>query len=163
MNRISTLITSAARLAERVGTSLQWLSPTLARFTVGLVFFQSGWGKLHDLDKVTNYFTELGLAAPAFQARLASTAEFVCGGLLLAGFATRFAVVPLIITMCVAIRTALWQQVDGLGSLVGLTEFAYIALLVWLGTHGPGPLSLDALVARRSERSGTHATMPATA
>ena len=163
MKRISTLITGAVWLAERVGTSLQWLSPTLARLTVGLVFFQSGWGKLHDLDKVTNYFTELGLAAPAFQARLASTAEFVCGGLLLAGFATRFAVVPLIITMCVAIRTALWQQVDGLGSLVGLTEFAYVALLVWLGTHGPGPLSLDELVARRIERSGTHATMPATA
>ena len=163
MNRISTLITSAARLAERVGTSLQWLSPAVARLTVGLVFFQSGWGKLHDLDKVTNYFTELGLAAPAFQARLASMAEFVCGGLLLAGFATRFAVVPLIITMCVAIRTALWPQVDGLGNLVGLTEFAYIALLVWLGTHGAGPLSLDALVARGCERSGTHATMPATA
>jgi len=160
MNRISTLVTSAARLAERVGTSLQWLSPTLARLTVGLVFFQSGWGKLHDLDKVTNYFTELGLAAPAFQARLASTAEFVCGGLLLAGFATRFAVVPLIITMCVAIRTALWPQVDGLGTLVGLTEFAYIALLVWLGTHGPGPLSLDWLVARG--RLGVGA-LPATA
>jgi len=154
MNRISTLITSAAWLAERVGTSLQWLSPAVARLTVGLVFFQSGWGKLHDLDKVTNYFTELGLAAPAFQARLASTAEFVCGGLLLVGFATRFAVVPLIITMCVAIRTALWPQVDGLGNLVGLTEFAYIALLVWLGTHGPGPLSLDWLVARDV---GTHA------
>ena len=68
MKRISALITSAVRLAERVGTSLEWLSPALARLTVGLVFFQSGWGKLHDLDKVTNYFTELGLAAPAFQA-----------------------------------------------------------------------------------------------
>ena len=158
MKRISTLITGAVWLAERVGTSLQWLSPTLARLTVGLVFFQSGWGKLHDLDKVTNYFTELGLAAPAFQARLASTAEFVCGGLLLVGFATRFAVVPLIITMCVAIRTALWQQVDGVGSLVGLTESAYVALLVWLGTHGAGPLSLDALVARGV---GTH-PLPAT-
>src|SRR2546426_7646468 len=50
--------------------------------------------------------------------------------------------------MCVAIRTALWEQVDGIGSLVGLTEFAYIALLVWLGTNGAGPLSLDRLVAR---------------
>jgi len=124
MNRIFTLITAVSRLAERVGTSLEWLSPAVARLTVGLVFFQSGWGKLHDLEKVTNYFTELGIAAPAFQARLASTAEFVCGGLLLLGFATRFAVVPLIVTMCVAIRTALWGQVDGLGSLVGLTEFA---------------------------------------
>ena len=148
MNRIFTLITAVSRLAERVGTSLEWLSPAVARLTVGLVFFQSGWGKLHDLEKVTNYFTQLGLAAPAFQARLASTAEFVCGGLLLIGFATRFAAVPLIVIMCVAIRTALWEQVDGIGSLVGLTEFAYIALLVWLGTNGAGPLSLDRLVAR---------------
>ena len=148
MNRIVALIATLAGLAERVGNALQWLSPALARLTVGLVFLQSGWGKLHDLEKVTNYFTQLGLAAPAFQARLASTAEFVCGGLLLIGFATRFAAVPLIVIMCVAIRTALWAQVDGIGSLVGLTEFAYIALLVWLGTNGAGPVSLDWLVAR---------------
>ena len=148
MKRMMALLTGLAGLAERIGTALQWLSPAVARLTVGLVFLQSGWGKLHDLEKVTNYFTELGLAAPAFQARLASTTEFVCGGLLLVGFATRFAAVPLIVTMCVAIRTALWEQVDGIGSLVGLTEFAYIALLVWLGTNGAGPLSLDRLVAR---------------
>ena len=152
MNRVTELLRAVAGLAERIGTSLQWASPALARLTVGLVFFQSGWGKLHDLQKVTDYFTQLGLPAPAFQAQLASTAEFVCGGLLLLGLATRFAVVPLVITMCVAIRTALWDQVEGIGSLVGLTEFAYIALLVWLGTNGPGPLSLDGLVAGRSER-----------
>jgi len=148
MKRTVELLAGLAWLAERVGTALQWLSPAMARLTVGLVFLQSGWGKLHDLEKVTNYFTQLGLSAPAFQARLASTTELVCGGLLLVGFATRFAAVPLIVTMCVAIRTALWEQVDGIGSLVGLTEFAYIALLVWLGTNGAGPLSLDWLVAR---------------
>ena len=148
MKRTLALLAGLAGLAERIGTALQWLSPAVARLTVGLVFLQSGWGKLHDLEKVTNYFTQLGLAAPAFQARLASTAEFVCGGLLLIGFATRFAAVPLIVIMCVAIRTALWEQVDGIASLVGLTEFAYIALLVWLGTNGAGPLSLDWLVAR---------------
>ena len=141
-------VPAAAKLAERIGDALRWLSPTIARLTVGLVFFQSGWGKLHDLEKVTGFFTELGIPNPAFQARLASTAEFVCGGLLLLGLATRFAVVPLIVTMCVAIRTAQWENVDGIGSLVGLLEFSYIALLVWLGTDGPGPLSLDALVAR---------------
>jgi putative oxidoreductase len=143
-----TLIAALVGLSERIATTLRWLSPTIARLTVGLVFFQSGWGKLHDLDRVTAFFTELGIPAPAFQARLASSAEFVCGGLLLLGLATRFAVVPLIITMCVAILTAQWENVDGLGSLVGLLEFAYIALLVWLGTDGPGPLSLDHLVSR---------------
>src|SRR4029450_4118903 len=48
----------------------------------GTVFFQSGWAKLHDLEQVTDYFTTLGLPHPAFQARLASSAEFVWGGLL---------------------------------------------------------------------------------
>jgi putative oxidoreductase len=157
MHRLSTLIAAADALAARIAGTLRWLSPTLARLTVGLVFFQSGWAKLHDLEQITSFFTELGIPQPAFQARLASTAEFVCGGMLLLGLATRFAVVPLIITMCVAIRTALWDQVHGIGSLVGLLEFAYIALLVWLGTDGPGPLSLDRLIARGA---ATHADAP---
>ena len=155
MTRITTLVTTATDLAERVGNAFAWLPPTLARLTVGLVFFQSGWGKLHDLEKVTGFFTELGLPAPAFQAGLASSVEFVCGGLLLVGLATRFAAVPLIITMCVAIRTALWEQVDGITSLVGLMEFAYIALLVWLGANGAGPVSLDWLIARGRPRPTT--------
>jgi hypothetical protein len=91
MNQVLALGKAAFELAERVGHALRWLSPTVARLTVGLVFLQSGWGQLHDLQKVTDYFTELGLPAAAFQARLASTSEFVCGGLLLLGLATRFA------------------------------------------------------------------------
>jgi len=161
MNRGSTLIATVLAFSERVGTALRWLSPAIARLTVGLVFFQSGWGKLHDLEKVTAYFTELGIPNPAFQARFASTAEFVSGGLLLLGLATRFAVVPLIVTMCVAIRTAQWENVDGIGSLVGLLEFSYIALLVWLGTDGPGPLSLDRLIARAAQLRADQATAAA--
>lgn len=161
MNRIATSITAVTGLAERVGEALRWLSPTIARLTVGLVFFQAGWGKLHDLESVTGYFTELGIPNPAFQAWLASTAEFVCGGLLLLGLATRFAVVPLIVTMCVAIATAQWENVDGVGSLVGLLEFSYIALLVWLGTNGPGPLSVDRLIARAVRPRADHPAAPA--
>jgi putative oxidoreductase len=125
----------------------------MARLAVGLVFFQSGWGKLNDLSSVSSFFAELGLPAPGFQALLASSAELVCGGLLLLGLATRLAVVPLIITMIVAIATALWDQVDGFASLFGLVEFLYIVLLVWLGTDGPGPLSLDRFQERRTTRA----------
>lgn len=148
MNVLLTWAAAAANLAERIGRALRWLSPALARLTVGLVFLQSGWGKLHALGQVTDYFTELGLPMPALQARFASGTEFVCGGLLLLGLATRFAALPLIVVMAVAIRTALWDQVDGIGSLVGLLEFAYVALLVWLATDGGGPLSLDWLLGR---------------
>src|SRR5688572_22377442 len=159
MNRISTLLATVSALAERIGTSLRWLSPAVARLTVGLVFFQSGWGKLHDLESVTRYFGELGLPNPGVQALMASTTELVCGGLLLLGVATRFAAVPLVVVMCVAIRTALWENVDGLGSLVGLLEFSYVALLVWLATDGPGPLSLDHLLASPRLRAGATASV----
>jgi putative oxidoreductase len=142
-----------SHLADEVASHLSWVGPLLARLTVGLVFFQSGWGKLNNLEQVIEFFTSLGLPAPAFQAVLASSAELVCGGLLLAGLATRLAVVPLVITMIVAIGTALWDQVDGLGSLVGLLEFAYIALLVFIGTNGPGPISLDWLIGRLVARN----------
>jgi putative oxidoreductase len=146
------LLTTMDQLAETIGDSLRWVAPTLARLTVGLVFAQSGWGKLHGLENVTNYFAELGIPAPGFNAVMASTTEFVCGWLLLFGLGTRFAALPLIITMCVALRTALWDQIDSLSSLFGLSEFLYIALLVWLGTHGPGPLSLDRLIRVRRNR-----------
>ena len=149
MNRIVELIAKAYGLATRLGDALSWLWPTLARLTVGWIFFQSGWGKLHDLNKVTDFFTQLGLPAPAFQAALTSTTEFVCGSLLLLGLGTRFAAVPLMVTMTVAIRTALWDQVDSLGALFGLAEFLYITLLLGLATMGGGPLSVDRLIERR--------------
>jgi putative oxidoreductase len=148
MQRIVDLLSAVTTLAARIAGALEWLPPTLARVVVGTVFLQSGWGKLNDLPKVIDFFASLGLPYPAFQARLASSAELICGALLLLGFATRFAVVPLIITMIVAIRTALWDQVDGVTSLYGLAEFLYIVLLVWLGVQGAGPLSADAVVAR---------------
>jgi len=149
MHRIVGIFMTLQGLAARIGKALSWAPPAVARLTVGWIFFQSGWGKLHDLDKVTGFFTDLGLPAPAFQARLTSTTEFVCGTLLLLGLATRFAAVPLIITMVVALRTALWDQLDSLGALFGQAEFLYIALLIWLATDGPGPLSVDWLLERR--------------
>ena len=159
MNRMFTVMATLWNLARRTGNALSWLSPSLARVTVGWIFFQSGWGKLHDLGKVTDYFIQLGLPAPAFQAELTATTEFVCGTLLLLGLATRLAVVPLIVTMIVAIRTALWDQVDSLGSLFGLAEFLYITLLVWLGTNGPGPLSIDYWIERRREHGAPTAML----
>ena len=152
MQAIVRLATAVNALAVRIAGALTWLPPTLARIVVGVVFVQSGWGKLSDIDKVIEFFTSLGLPMPTFQAYLASTTELVCGALLLVGFATRFAVVPLIVTMIVAIRTALWDQVDGVASLFTMIEFLYIVLFVWLGVTGAGPISLDALFT--TERHG---------
>ena len=140
------------RLILTIADALAWVGPTLARSTVGWIFVLSGWGKLHDLGQVIKYFGELGIPHPELQAPFAAGTELVCGALVLIGLATRLASVPLIITMLVAIVTAQKENVHAVGDLFGLIEWCYIALLVWLGVAGPGPLSLDALLVRWATR-----------
>jgi putative oxidoreductase len=146
------LIDRIQELVNRIARAVEWLPPAVARLCVGVVFALSGWGKLHSLEQVTSFFTDLGLPAPAFQAAFVSTVELVGGALLIAGLLTRYAAVPLMITMVVAILTAQRANLTGLGSLVGLLEFAYIALLLWLAVAGGGRLSLDHLLSRLRAR-----------
>src|SRR5581483_1901616 len=125
---------------------VSFVGPTLARVSVGVVFAATGWGKLHDLEGVTKFFTELGLPAPGFQAGLVATTEFLGGLCILFGLVTRLAALPLSITMVVAIVTAKRADIDGVSSLLGLNEWLYLAIFIWLAAAGPGPLSLDRLL-----------------
>jgi putative oxidoreductase len=144
-------------LGLSVAHRLLFLGPLLARFTIGAAFIDSGWGKVHNLEKVTAYFTELGIPAPRIQATFVSSVELVCGSLILVGLGTRLAAVPLICTMLVALITAKASDISGISDLVGTIEFTYIALLVVLAIGGGGWVSLDHLLFRRSARS----TVPA--
>jgi putative oxidoreductase len=146
-------------LVLRVAASLRWLPPTVARLTLGWVFLQSGWGKLHNLQKVTEFFGSLGIPAPQIQAPLAAFFEFACGILLLVGLATRVASLPIIVIMIVAIVTAKKGDVHELSDLFGLSEYLYICLALWLGAYGAGPISADAVIARRMDARETTATV----
>jgi len=128
---------------------LSWLPPTLARVTIGWLFLQTGWGKVHNLDQITEYFRSLGIPAPEIQAPFASATELVCGALILAGLFTRLASIPLVVTMAVAIATAKKGDVHAFDDLFGIVEYLYIVILAYIGVAGPGPLSLDNLLVRR--------------
>jgi putative oxidoreductase len=132
---------------------LQWLAPLFARVTLGVLFVSTGWGKLHQLDKVTEFFTQLHIPYAAFNATLVSWTELICGALLLIGLASRFAAIPLIITMTVALLTAKRGELNGLPALFGMVEFTYIALLVVVAIVGPGAFSIDTWIADRLQRS----------
>jgi putative oxidoreductase len=127
----------------------QWLALLLGRLAVGLLFVSTGWGKVHNLDRVTHFFQELGIPAPGFHAVLVGYSELVCGALLVIGLASRLATVPLIISMVVAILTAKRADLHGLFDLVGFDEFTYLVVLVMIAILGPGAVSLDAPIARR--------------
>jgi putative oxidoreductase len=148
---IARLRERALRLARR----LAFIGPTLARLTVGWLFFRTGMGKLANLEKVTDFFTDLHIPAPAFQARLVAVTELVGGAAMLLGLGVRFLAFPLSITMVVAILTAKRDQLDGLAALFELSEWCYLVIFVWLALTGAGPLSLDHLIARRMYASST--------
>jgi putative oxidoreductase len=137
-----------------VSQRLSWLPPLLARVSVGLVFVSTGWGKLQNLERVIEFFRSLGIPAPEYLAPFVAVTELSCGILLVLGLATRFAAVPLVVTMVVAIRTALWTELEGVIDLFGSEESLFIVLLTWLVITGAGVVSLDAFFTQILRPSG---------
>ncbi len=135
--------------ARDVLRKLDWMGPLLSRITLGVLFISTGWGKIHNLAKVTAYFAELGIPAPAFQATLVSYVELLGGALLLVGLVADFAAIPLLISMLVAIVTAKRNEVYGVADLFGLVEWTYLVLLAWVALAGAGKVSLDHLWLKR--------------
>lgn len=140
-----------------VATRLSFIGPLLARLTLGVVFALTGWGKLNNLDKITQYFESLHIPAAHAQAIMVSTIECVGGVLLIIGLGTRIVSVLLIGVMAVALYTTKWGDVHAFADLndfIGSVEFIYLIVFVWLGLAGAGALSIDHLV-RRGDGSGS--------
>ncbi|MBY0471765.1 DoxX family protein [bacterium] len=115
----------------------------LTRVCVGFIFAHSGWAKLHSLDKVTEFFVSLGIPLASIQAPFVSVVELLGGLCLIFGVVTRLASIPLIATMIVAILTAKRGDISELSDLLGMSEFLFILLLLWLVASGPGRYSID--------------------
>jgi putative oxidoreductase len=153
--------TQIRETASRNLDKAAWLGPLLARLSVGVMFAVSGWGKLHSLPNVTEFFTELGIPAPGFHARLVAVTEFAGGLALVAGLATQLAALPLAFTMVIALITAKRAELDGVLDLLAVSEFTYFCVLVWLAVSGAGAASADALILRRGGKPAVTRRDPA--
>ncbi len=131
---------------------VDWIGPLLVRLTLGLVFVKSGWGKLHNLDNVTQFFDSLHIPAPHANAVFVSTVELVGGALLIVGLGTRIAALFLVAVMAVAIWTAKLPELHGVVDLANTIEFAYLVAFVWLFVSGAGSASGDHAVTRWMKR-----------
>lgn len=134
----------------------------LIRLMVGLVFLAEGIQKfLYPAAVGAGRFASIGIPSPDLAAPLVGGVEIVCGAMVLAGLFTRWAVLPLLGIMLVALVTTKLPILLGqdLGpfqvrelSYYGLwgfahesrTDFAMVMGSVFLLTVGAGPLSLDA-------------------
>ena len=149
MNAFVTVFYDWSRAVARHFT---WLAPLAVRVTVGIVFMGTGWTKLQNLPGITRNFAALGIPAPEILTPFVSGVEFVGGILLLVGLLTRFAAVPLMIVMVVAIVSAKLGDVDGLETFLGFEEVSYFVMFAWLAVAGPGPVSIDHFILKASGR-----------
>ncbi len=136
-------------LIRIVVAELQWLPPLCARLVLGVVFIQSGWGKLSDLASTTENFASWHIPFPHFNAILASGTEFGGGCLILLGLFTRLAAVPLIVVMAVAVASAKWAHIEDWTDFFGFDEVAYAVMFLWLAVRGAGKVSLDYVIGKR--------------
>lgn len=134
---------------ERIANHFLWMGPLIARVTVGYVFMLTGWGKLQNLDRVTEYFTSLGIPAPQILTPFVAGLECFGGALLIVGLFTRIMGGGLAVTMIVAILTAKWEEVDSLHTLLGFEETLFLAIFTWLAISGAGKASLDYVLGKK--------------
>ena len=134
---------------QRVARHLDWLAPLFARVVVGWEFLWTGWGKLTHLPLVTENFAGWGIPFPELLAPFVSGVEFFGGIFLLLGLLTRISAGALGVVMIVAVRSAQWDQIDSLETLLGFDEVIYLAIFLWLAIAGPGSIAIDRLLQKR--------------
>ena len=152
MNLSSSLATLESLLAK-LGQFLQAPLLLIIRLYWGWSFAQTGWGKLMNLERTTNFFASLNLPAPKLNAIAAGSTECVGGVLLALGLFTRFASPALIVVMMVAYLTADREALFAIFSdgdkFTGAAPFLFLFAALIVFAFGPGKLSLDALVRKK--------------
>lgn len=147
-------------------------SPVLLFFRLFwfLPLVKNGWGKLHNLPQVTEFFASLGIPFPGVNAVFIAVLECVGGLLLALGLFSRPLAFLMVCNFTVALLTVTSDREALLGMFSDPDKFLQAApSLYWIASFvllafGPGKLALDTLLARWPRfRSGTEriATVPA--
>ena len=144
--------------------SAEWVPVTAARVLTGVFFCISGGTKL----LVPSHFSEMQqtliqshVPFPHASALFVSLVEFGCGGGLILGLLTPLCAIMLIGDMIVAILANRIGSIHGsgflafLGDFLYLPEVLYVLILFWLLFSGPGPYSVDSMMARRGVSPGS--------
>jgi putative oxidoreductase len=126
-------------------------SVILVRLLVGWVFFSEGVQKfLFPAALGVGRFTKIGIPAPHFFAPFVGVIEIVCGLLVIVGFLTRLAAIPLVIDISVAIATTKIPMLakDGFWGTMheARTDLCMLFGSLFLIAVGSGRLSLDTTV-----------------
>src|SRR5467141_3179928 len=112
---------------------------------------QSGWGKLHHLSNVGEYFATLGLPMPAQMAVFIACIEFFGGIFLALGLASRITALVLTVNLTMAYligdREALLSFFSDPDKFIAAAPFAFLLVSLIVLIFGAGKISLDTRIA----------------
>ncbi|WP_257667950.1 DoxX family protein [Parapedobacter tibetensis] len=125
----------------------------IIRLMVGVVFLSEGIQKFLFAEKLgVGRFAKIGLPNPEFLGPFVGGFEITCGTLVLLGLFTRFAAIPLLCIMVVAIATTkadvlanegFWEMMHG-----SRTDWAMLLGSLFLLIKGGGRWSLDGKISK---------------
>ena len=145
---------------------LSSLGLLILRIGMGGYLATHGWGKVQMVmnDQAAMFGDPIGIG-PALSLYLVAFAEFVCAILVILGLGTRFAAIPVIVTMAVAafvahgsdpwtMQAAAEAFFSGASKSWASKQPALMFLVPFLALvfTGAGEYSLDALIAKRRKR-----------
>lgn len=116
----------------------------LLRFGVGVLMMHHGYQKLVGFGDMQHKFVNFLGLGQTISLSLVVFAEFFCSLFLIIGLFTRLSVLPLIVTMCVALFQAHKGDFFGDGQAATLFLCAYLCIL----TVGPGKISVDGMTGK---------------
>ncbi|MGD0965470.1 MAG: DoxX family protein [Candidatus Acidiferrales bacterium] len=118
----------------------------------GWQLIESGWGKLHHLPNVIDFFSSLGLPFPGPTALFISCLEFFGGIFLAAGLLTRLTALALTINMIMAYitadREALFSIFSDPDKFYAAAPYTFLVAALIVLIFGPGKIALDTLLRR---------------
>ena len=135
----------------------EWIPVTVVRVLIGVFFCISGGTKLlvpSQFSEMQETMIQSHIPFPHASALFVSLVEFACGGGLVLGRLTPLCAVMLMGDMIVAIFTNRIGSIHASGFLAWLDDFLYlpevlyVLILFWLLFSGPGPYSVDSMIAR---------------
>jgi putative oxidoreductase len=143
------------RGAVSVLLPLQPVMLLAVRLYWGFQFAQTGWGKLHNLARITGFFASLNIPFPGFNAPFVSLPEFVGGILLMFGLFSCPIAFLLACNMFVAYWTADHEALASVfsdpGKFYVADPYTFLFASLMILVFGSGLFAVDTLIAKRLE------------